>query len=164
MRFQKSDQKTQVSQKKRTVAKRTNANFKHIGSAAFFFLHQIQLEFIYLRLIRRRVRLMLKKRGHRYRYRRVWLNLKANFPISKKSKNSRMGKGNGLLLRWVVRLKPLSVFLSFFGFSFYVLKKLMRRINFLLKSKICLVHKLKKITMWASPYFSKISSHQRRVD
>lgn len=71
LRFQKSDQKTQVSQKKRTVAKRTNANFKHIGSAAFFFLHQVQLEFIYLRLIRRRVRLMLKKRGHRYRYRRV---------------------------------------------------------------------------------------------
>lgn len=99
LRFQKSEQKTQVSQKKRSILNRAGILFKFRGSAAFFFLHQIQFEFIYLRLIKRRIRLLLKRRGHRYKNRKIWLNLKANFPVSKKSKNSRMGKGNGLLLR-----------------------------------------------------------------
>lgn len=99
MRFQKSDQKVQVSQKKRTVFKRLDTSFKFFGSASFFFLHQVQFEFIYLRLIKRRVRILLKRKGARFKNRKVWLNLKANFPVSKKSKNSRMGKGKGLFLR-----------------------------------------------------------------
>jgi len=99
LRFQKTEQKEQVSQKKRSVVSRNYMLGNFLGSAAFFFYHQIQLEFVYLKLVKRRLRLMLKKRGNRVRSRKVWVNLKANFPISKKSKNSRMGKGNGLLLR-----------------------------------------------------------------
>jgi len=99
LRFQKVEQKKQVSQKKRSISNRAHSISNFTGSAAFFFYHQIQLEFVYLKLIKRRLRLMLKKRGNRVKNRKLWINLKANFPISKKSKNSRMGKGNGLLLR-----------------------------------------------------------------
>jgi len=99
LRFQKTKQISQVSQKKRSVQNRVNSAFKFIGVSAFFFFYQIQFEFVYLRLIKRRIRLLLKKKKNKFKNRRVWLNLKANFPVSKKSKNSRMGKGNGLLLR-----------------------------------------------------------------
>lgn len=164
LRFQKSEQKVQVSQKKRTITKRVSTDFKFFGSASFFFLHQIQFEFIYLRLIKRRLRIMLRRKGARYKNRKIWLNLKSNFPVSKKAKNSRMGKGKGVFLRWVVRVRPFSVFFSFFGFSFYVLTKLKRRINHLLKSKIFIVSRLKTITLWSSMGFTKVASSQRRVD
>ena len=99
MRFQKSDQKVQVSQKKRGITKRLKASFDFFGSTSFFFLHQLQFEFIYLRLIKRRIRIMLKRRGNRFKNRKLWLNLRSNFPVSKKAKNSRMGKGKGVFLR-----------------------------------------------------------------
>jgi ribosomal protein L16/L10AE len=164
LRFQKTEQKEQVSQKKRSVVSRNYMLGNFLGSAAFFFYHQIQLEFVYLKLVKRRLRLMLKKRGNRVRSRKVWVNLKANFPISKKSKNSRMGKGNGLLLRWVVRLKPFAVFMSFLGFSAYILIKLSKRINYLLKSKIFCVFRLRQSPCWANAKFIKYSTSQCRID
>jgi hypothetical protein len=71
LRFQKSEQKVQVSQKKRTITKRVSTDFKFFGSASFFFLHQIQFEFIYLRLIKRRLRIMLRRKGARYKNRKI---------------------------------------------------------------------------------------------
>lgn len=164
MRFQKTDQKTQVSHKKRIFTSRLRAFFLFSGSISFFFLHQIQFEFVYLRLIKRRLRIMLRRRGGRYKSRKVWLNLRANFPVSKKAKNSRMGKGKGAFLRWIVRVRPFSVFFSFFGFSFYVLFKLKRKINYLLKSKIFIVSRLKTVTLWSSMGQTKVAPNQRRID
>lgn len=164
LRFQKSFQRAQVSQKKRFIFKRRTVSFRFFGSAAFFFLHQVQFEFIYLRLFRRRLRIMLRRKGNRYKNRRVWLNLKVNFPISKKAKNSRMGKGKGAFLRWVARVSPFSVFFSFFGLSFYFLKKLLRRLNYLLKSKLFLVARLKARVLWSSKQFTKVSTSQWRIE
>lgn len=164
LRFQKSDQKVQVSQKKRSVVKRIAPHFKFFGSISFFFLHQVQLEFIYLRLLKRRMRIMLKRRGNRFKNRKIWFNLRGNFPVSKKSKNSRMGKGKGLFLRWVVRIRPFSVFFSFFGFSFYILVKFKNKINFLLKSKLFIVSRYKTTPLWSSLGFVKVSSSQRKID
>ena len=107
---------------------------------------------------------MLKRRGNRFKNRKLWLNLRSNFPVSKKAKNSRMGKGKGVFLRWVVRVRPFSVFFSFFGFSFYILLKLKRRINYLLKSKIFIVSRFKVVTLWCSMGFTKVASNQRKID
>jgi len=164
LRFQKSFQKTQVSQKKRKIWKNISTSFKFFGISAFFFMHLIRFEFIYLRLLRRRLRIMLKRRGARFKNRKIWLNLKFNFPISKKSKNSRMGKGKGSFLRWVVIVYPFSVFLSFFGFSFYVLTKLKKKINFLLKSKIFLVSRAAKKPLWSSQKHSRVENSQWMID
>ena len=71
LRFQKSEQKVQVSQKKRTVLKRLSVDFKFFGSTSFFFMHQVQFEFIYLRLIKRRVRILLKRKGSRFKNRKI---------------------------------------------------------------------------------------------
>lgn len=50
--------------------------------------------------------------------------MQANFPISKKSKNARMGKGNGSFLRWVVKLAQGSTILEFKNINYYRIKKL----------------------------------------
>jgi hypothetical protein len=75
-----------------------------------------------------------------------------------------MGKGKGAFLRWIVRVRPFSVFFSFFGFSFYVLFKLKKKINYLLKSKIFIVSRLKRVTLWSSMGQTKIAPNQRRID
>lgn len=164
LRFQKSFQKTPVSQKKRFILKRQGYGFIFFGSAAFFFLHQAQFEFVYLRLVRRRLRIMLKKKGNRYKNRRIWLNLKANFPISKKAKNSRMGKGKGAFVRWVAIIAPFSVFFSFFGVSFYLLKKLIRRLNYLFKSRLFLVSRLVSRVLWAKKHYTKVATSQWKLE
>lgn len=42
----------------------------------------------------------------------LWTILKLNYPISKKSKNSRMGKGKGQFLRWVLKVAANSLLIK----------------------------------------------------
>ena len=69
------------------------------GNCGFFFLTNLRFEFVYLKLLRRRFRITLKRNKKTSISRKVWLNLKANYPISKKYKNARMGKGKGSFFR-----------------------------------------------------------------
>lgn len=50
--------------------------------------------------------------------------LKFNYPISKKSKNSRMGKGKGTFLRWVISLKINSIIMKILTLNNLRLKKI----------------------------------------
>lgn len=50
--------------------------------------------------------------------------LKANFPISKKSKNSRMGKGKGSFVRWLIKLNQGVSIIEFKNINYYRVKKL----------------------------------------
>jgi len=45
------------------------------------------------------------KRKRRSKVRRIWLNLKPNHIFTRKSKNSRMGKGKGSFNRWCLKLR-----------------------------------------------------------
>jgi len=57
----------------------------------------------------------------------MWLFLFSKFPISKKSKNARMGKGNGYFFKWIIKLKKNFIFLEFFTFfSLYFQKILLK--------------------------------------
>jgi ribosomal protein L16/L10AE len=55
---------------------------------------------------------------------KIWIFLKPNYPISKKSKNSRMGKGVGSFIRWVVKLNQGFIFIRTRNFNWKSLKKL----------------------------------------
>jgi ribosomal protein L16/L10AE len=50
-----------------------------------------------------------------------------------------MGKGKGAFLRWVVRLRPLVVFMSFDGFGPRHLTALVQRLGYLLGGRLRLV-------------------------
>lgn len=52
------------------------------------------------------LRKLLRKCSKKNNLSKIWVFLKPNYPISKKSKNSRMGKGVGSFLRWATQLNP----------------------------------------------------------
>jgi len=56
--------------------------------------------------------------------RKLWLFLRTNSPISKKSKNARMGKGKGSNIRWIIRLKKNFIFAELQNMNFFFLKKI----------------------------------------
>ena len=69
------------------------------GDMSFFFKRRYNFELVYFSFINRVLkRFFFKKRNKRF-FRKIWFFFKKNFPITKKSKNSRMGKGKGSFLR-----------------------------------------------------------------
>lgn len=93
------------------------------GDISFFFKKRYNFELVYYSFINRVLkRFFFKKRNKRF-YRKIWFFFKKNFPITKKSKNARMGKGKGSFLRWVIRLKKNFVFLEMKNINYFLAKK-----------------------------------------
>ena len=93
------------------------------GDYGLFFSHQGRFEIKYIFILRKILRKLKKKKPKRRKItlnkaRLIWFVLFPNFIISKKSKNSRMGKGKGELERWTIRVRSGLVFLEFCGFSY----------------------------------------------
>lgn len=65
--------------------------------------------------------------------RRYWIFLRLNTPITKKTKNSRMGKGKGFIYNWLIRLPKGYKLIEFknvnFSRIYFLAKKWSRRIN-----------------------------------
>lgn len=162
MRFSKIALTNNVSQKKRYIYKRRATILLSNGSASFYFFHTIKFECVYLKFLRRRIKLLIKKIKKKYLSRKIWINLKANYPLSKKSKNSRMGKGKGSFLRWVIIIKPMLSFLEFFGFNAFYLISLKNKLKYLYHSDIKLFLEYKTICLWARPNFYKFFNYNYR--
>jgi hypothetical protein len=93
----------QVSFKQR--AKRRIKRPKLIyGDVGFIILKEVQFEYTYFNNIKRFLKYFFKLKYSLVNNLKVWVFLKANFPISRKSKNSRMGKGKGSFIGWNVKL------------------------------------------------------------
>jgi ribosomal protein L16/L10AE len=63
-----------------------------------------RFEAVYYELFRKYIKNILKKKNVLKTTKNYWIFLRMNIPLTKKSKNSRMGKGKGSLYRWLVRL------------------------------------------------------------
>lgn len=98
MRLNKLTSSEQVSFKNRNKykIKKVKLNYGNIGLAVF---KNIQFEFVYFYIIKKFLKYFFKFKYATKNYFKVWVILKANFPISRKSKNSRMGKGKGSFTR-----------------------------------------------------------------
>ena len=62
-----------------------------------------------------RLKIFLKKAVKRsdYTKRKIWFNIFPHLPLSKKTKGMRMGKGNGKLSTWFIKIKGGRVILEF---------------------------------------------------
>jgi ribosomal protein L16/L10AE len=89
-----------------------------LGDCGFFYYHEFRFELIYLKMIRRRIKRLVRNAKRDSVFRQVWLNLRANYPLVKKPKNARMGKGKGNFFRWAVRLAPSRIVIEFRGFAY----------------------------------------------
>lgn len=162
MRFGNSKTTSNTSQKKRFFfLKKKKIQFSK-GVSGFFFWNSISLECVYLKLLRKKIKKNLKKKKKKYLSRKIWLNLKPNYPISKKSKNSRMGKGKGSFLRWVVLIKPMQCFIEFSGFNFYLLNFLKKNLKNCYRKDLDLFFSKKQICCWAKPKLCKFENFKCR--
>lgn len=98
------------------------------GEYAFTLLKSYSIEYIYLFNFKR----LIKKYYNfkKTKFKKVWLFLPRNYPITKKSKNARMGKGKGSVARYCSRIWQNHNLFEFRGFNVgdvYKLKKLFRK-------------------------------------
>lgn len=122
----------------RNKIKKVKLNFGNIG---FAVMQNIQFEYAYFYLIRRYLKYFYKFKYALGNYFKIWVFLKGNFPISKKSKNSRMGKGKGAFTRWLIKLNQGHVLMEFKNVDSLRLKKLNKHWNKLLRFNIRMITK-----------------------
>ena len=104
------------------------------GDTVIFFSKESNFELIFYKLILKFLKknLTFKKKLNKLYFKKSgWLPLRPNIPLTKKAKNSRMGKGKGGFIRWVIRCKIGNTLIETKNISSYRLKKLI----FFLKKK-----------------------------
>lgn len=94
------------------------------------------------------LKLLVKKRKkfNKFKLLQIWVFLKPNYPISKKSKNSRMGKGKGVFLRWVTKLNRGFILFEFRGINIYRLSKFNNQVTNTIGSKTNLINTKQKVS------------------
>jgi ribosomal protein L16/L10AE len=99
----------------------TGINIK-FGISALKFCKNYIIENSYLLFLKKKIKIFFKKRKRKDL--KIWFFLSKNFPISQKSKNSRMGKGKGIFIRQVIRVPKNKIFLEFSNMNLIFLKKI----------------------------------------
>ena len=150
MRFQLAKSNTQVSQKNRTLSYKKFKKKLRLGTSGLFFRKNIIFEWVYLRFLKPLIKKILKVKHSRRKTKKAWIQLKSNFPVSKKSKNSRMGKGKGSFFRWVIKLKKNTIFLELISISNFILAHFVKKINYKFINKLYFFSKLKSYPNWAA--------------
>ena len=123
MRLNRLTSMEQVSFKNRNKYKVKKVYLRY-GNIGLVIFKNIQFEFIYFYMIKKFLKHFFKFKYSSINYFKIWVTLKANFPVSKKSKNSRMGKGKGSFSRWIIKINQGSVFMEFKNVNYIRIKKL----------------------------------------
>ena len=96
------------------------------GSSMIISFKSCRFEPSYFSIFRKFIKNIVKTKNSTILKKNYWIFLKLNTPITKKSKNSRMGKGKGSLYKWVVRLSSGFKIIEFKDLNSSRLKKLVR--------------------------------------
>lgn len=104
-----------------------------------------RIELIQLTFFKKLVKGFIKKKKSNIDVIRekIWYFGRPNFLIQTKSKNSRMGKGKGMIERKVIRIRRGVVLFEFLGVSPLRLKKLANKVNKICSVKFCVIHRYK---------------------
>nr|YP_010411967.1 ribosomal protein L16 [Tetrahymena rostrata]QBI37937.1 ribosomal protein L16 [Tetrahymena rostrata]URP31127.1 ribosomal protein L16 [Tetrahymena rostrata] len=103
LRFKNLSNTKQVSFKRRGYRKTIKTIF-HFGNSLISLYKNARFEAIYYELFRKFIKNIIRKKNAKHIKKNYWIFMRMNTPLTKKSKNSRMGKGKGTLYRWLVRL------------------------------------------------------------
>lgn len=128
---------SQVSFKKRNLLKIKKLNFFY-GDISFTNFKKIQFEYIYFYCIKKFLKYLYKYKYSSSTSGKCWVFLKGNFPITKKGKNARMGKGKGKFVRWGINLNHGHTIMEFKNVHESRLLKLNKYWNALLNFKLLL--------------------------
>ena len=132
MRYKNLSNVKQVSFKLRNYKKTIKNNFI-FGNSMIVLFKNCRFEAVYFELFRKFIKNIVKKKNSLNLSKNYWVFLRMNTPLTKKSKNSRMGKGKGSLYRWLVRLPKNFKLIEFKNLNytrlFYLTKKWSKKIN-----------------------------------
>lgn len=137
MRFSSLGISPARSLKNRSFIRKPHSFYK-IGSLSLVAEHSGIFEGVYLILFKIFIKRLIKLRNIRFSKRKIWVWLNFNCPISRKSKNARMGKGVGVFSRWVMRFYKNHIFLQSVHLNFFHLYKFSK----LFKSSTCISTKV----------------------
>jgi hypothetical protein len=93
---------------------------------------------VYYLFIKKFLKKSVKRGLVAYTSRKYWIFFRPNLVLSKKSKNSRMGKGKGAVLRRAFRSRVWSPLIEFKGFNLFTLKSLQTYLIFKTRMRIVL--------------------------
>lgn len=103
------------------------------GSIGIATKNTMRFEFTYLLFFRKFIKKFLRTKKIFYNDRKVWMFLRPNHVISKKGKNSRMGKGKGAFIRWCSVLYGGSILIELYGFQYKHAQKFSKKLEKRLK-------------------------------
>lgn len=101
MRFKNLNTKKQISFKKRF--KKTKSLFYKNKEVSIITRKHYFIEYSYFEFVRKLIKKTIKYKSNLIKN-NLWIFLKYNTPVTRKSKNSRMGKGKGSLKKWGVEV------------------------------------------------------------
>lgn len=78
---------------------------------------------------------------------KVWIFIRPNHVLTKKSKNARMGKGKGSMVRWCTLLHKGFVFIEFKNISIVRLYKYCKKLEKKIKIPMQIIHSLTAVKM-----------------
>jgi ribosomal protein L16/L10AE len=102
------------------------------GNLGLKFDKNYTIEKLHLVVLKKKFKFFLKKKKKIST--KAWFFISENFPIYRKGKNARMGKGKGIYQRMAFRVKKNQIFLEFRNLNYMFLKKLSN--NFYLTSNL----------------------------
>ena len=105
------------------------------GDFSIVFCKSYNIEYIYMYNFKKSLKKYYTFKKNNIK--KVWLFLHKNYPLTKKSKNSRMGKGKGSFVRFCSRVLQNHNLLEFSGFNilevFFLKKNFQKKINIPIK-------------------------------
>ena len=110
------------------------------GESGLAFNQNVRFEFCYFLYIRKFLKKTIKSKKRFFFDKSVWVFIRPNHVMTKKSKNSRMGKGKGAFVRWCSLLQKGFIFIEFKNISPINLKKYSKKLEKKLKVPITLIH------------------------
>lgn len=125
MRFNIKNQETTSFKKRYNIGYKTAKLI--FGDFSFTLLKSYNIEYIYLYNFKKSL-----KKYYNFKKsttKKVWLFLHKNYPLTKKSKNARMGKGKGSISRYCSRIYKNHNIFEFVGFNLRELFFLKRIFN-----------------------------------
>lgn len=131
--------KEQNSMKKRFIDYKSYSKLQ-FGNNGFFIKKSVRFEFSYFLILKKFLKIFLKSKYSLKSLFSFWFFLFGNFPVTKKSKNARMGKGKGVFLRWSIRLPLNYVFLEFKYLDIFFLKLLFYKLKNNFIKSVYLIH------------------------
>lgn len=113
MRFNKKNQETTSFKKRYKIGYKVPKLI--FGDFALTLEKSYNLEYIYIYNFKKMFKRFYKSKQKKFR--KIWLFLHKNYPLTKKSKNARMGKGKGAFNRYCSRVMQNHNIFEFCGFN-----------------------------------------------